>query len=289
MSKPAIGRSYTSILSTGVQVFGIVLSLWAHKVSAETSKDKFCREHSSLKNIETRMRDYRNMVGVGNDSGFLGMNTGVCWWHSRFQRNSSYLVQMAPDQPAPTKKQAKELIKKIVSGKEVVVIPGHTDFRMFTHTYRKEVIGALRGWINRDFIIKQDWTKIFKGDAILSVGDFQNHMGNLHQEFIENDGIMLIILNIDGPIKHSWLVTNFQKNENGWDLSIVDSESALYVFDIFISKDASSMLPSYKFEKNKEFLRSSAARIANYTGVGYVHQQPELKRLKKVLSDYCSK
>lgn len=271
-----------------MKTFIIILSLLSLQAFAQTGKEAFCQEHANLKSIETKMQHYENMLGFGNSSGFLSMNTGVCWWHSRFQRNASYLVQMEPGLPAPTEKEAKAIIKKIISGKEVVIVPGFKNLRMFTIKYSKQITNSLTKWMNTDFLVKQDWTRILKGTGVMSVGDFQEHMKQLNQSFIESDGIVFLMLQFDGPIKHAWLLTNMEKAVNGWDLSIVDSESPMYVYNIFIADDASSIIPEYKYEKNKKFFNELGSRYIRYTAVPYVYQQPELKRIKNVMKEYCN-
>jgi hypothetical protein len=270
--------------------FFFLLILLSLNSFAQSTKEKFCREHSSLKAIEKNMRNYENMLSMGNNSGFLGMKTGVCWWHSRFQRNLSYLVQMEPTLPAPSEKDVKEIVKKIIAGNEIVIVPGFSSFRNFTIKYEKFIQKGLNKWINTDFLVKQDWTRAFAGTGVMSVADFQNHLKETQEKFIESEGILFMVLQFNGPIAHSWLVTNMEKVKGGWNLSIVDSESALWIYDIFIDENASSMVPSAKYPQNKAYYNAVGYTFKDYPqAVGYVYQQPELKRIKKVLGDYCAK
>lgn len=269
-----------------MKILILLLSLLSLNSYAQSSKETFCKEHSSLKSIEAKMRSYHNMVNVGNESGFLGMKTGVCWWHSRFQRNVSYLVQMEPSLPKPTDAQAKAIIKKIISGKEIVIIPGFENFRMFSIKYYKQIVSSLTKWINTDFLIRQDWTRAYKGASTLSVGDFQEHMKSIHQQFLANDGILFMILQFNTNIAHSWLMTNMEKVKTGWNLSVVDSQSPLYVYDIYIDDSASSIVPNPKFPKNKEYF-NAISHFNQYVAVPYVYQMSELKRNKEVVRKYC--
>jgi hypothetical protein len=266
----------------------LIVSIFTFNVFAETPKEIFCRQHASRAAIVANMSDYNNMLSVGNESGFLGMNTGVCWWHSRFQRNLSYLVQVDPTLPQPTDKEAKVLIQKIISGEEVVIIPGFQNFRMFCLKFQKFINKALVGWMNKDFLIKQEWFKAFNHDSILSITDFQSHMNEVYDDFKEADGLMFMMLKVHGPIAHAWLIAEMSETKDGWNLTIVDSISPFYKYKIFISDSASSIIPSGKFSQNKEYWNAGGSMFGQYEAVGYVYQKPELRRIKKVLSDYCA-
>jgi hypothetical protein len=72
---------------------------------------------------------FLNTLDFTNPPGHF--NAGLCWWHSRFQRNAFYLATYSPDSPRPNESQAKEIIAKIINGDEVVEIPGFENMNSF--------------------------------------------------------------------------------------------------------------------------------------------------------------
>ncbi len=85
-------------------------------------------------------------MGIGNASG--SWNTGLCWWHSRFQRAAVYLVDFAPDLPRPTPAEAKLLFRQITNFMPISV-PGFATLPAFTSSYPQELEDVLSEWQRR--------------------------------------------------------------------------------------------------------------------------------------------
>ena len=116
------------------------------------SKDQFCADRSESSFNKTLLQNELNMMGFANEGGIA--NGGVCWWHSRFQRNATYLTIYKPSEKKPSKEQAKNIITKIKLAKEVVIIPGFRNFSEFTSTYQSEIQSELNKWQKLDGVVK---------------------------------------------------------------------------------------------------------------------------------------
>jgi hypothetical protein len=254
---------------------------------AQEMRVQFCEARSSSIRIAENLKDYKNLVGIGNESGLFGFKTGVCWWHTRFQRNAAYLVRFEPKLPKPSKDEAKALFKKISSGKEIVTVPGYSDLRLFTVQYSKELQGTLNSWMAKDTFFGMKWTNGLKGKASMSVIELQDHLHDLQRQFEEAQGPLFLTLQVKGISAHSWLLTNIQKVNDGWNLSILDSLAPLKTYQIFIDEEATSMIPDYKYKQNQEYHQATRLEFKNKSAIGYVNFEKELERVKKIKDDYC--
>lgn len=265
----------------------LIILLCSALAHAQNSKSEFCEAKRTTDKIVQSLRHWDNLVGIANNSGLLGLATGVCWWHSRFQRNAAYLVKFDPSAPKPSNHEARQLIKKIISGKEVVTIPGYRDLRLFTVQYSQELQGALNAWMNRDTFLGMKWINGLKGPSSMSPNELQNHLYSLEREFKETDGILYLTLQTKGVSAHSWLLTGIQKISGGWNLSIIDSLAPLATHVIFLEDDATSMIPSIKHVQNQSYHRDTRNGLRDRTAIGYVNFKSELERVQQVQRDYC--
>ena len=217
----------------------------------------------------------------------MGFKTGICWWHSRFQRNAAYLVQFNPSAPKPTKAEAKEIAKRIIDGKSVVIIPGYSELRLFTVHYTDELLSVIKGWMAKDTFLSMRWTNGLKGEASLPVQEMQNHLHELQKSFHEADGLLFLTLQVKGIAAHSWLLTSIEQTTEGWNISIIDSLDPLHTYDLFLDHEATSMIPLYKYKQNQAYHSATRMIFKDKNAVGYESFKDELTKIQTTQKDYC--
>lgn len=196
-------------------------STMASTPTASQSVSQFCADRSSGNFAKELTESSENLMGFSNRGG-LG-NGGVCWWHSRFQRNALYLTIYKPGEETPSTKEAKEIIEKIRSGKEIVTIPGYRNFNEFSLDWRGAIQKELDKWQKSDGILKFNWVIGLSGDSTVKAYEMKEMMDELY-DYVEGEGnIAYEKLQIKGIVAHAWLVVNMKKVDDGYDLQILDS------------------------------------------------------------------
>lgn len=185
------------------------------------SIEQFCSDRSSVTFSKNLSRNSENLMAFQNHGGLA--NGGVCWWHSRFQRNALYLTIYKPAEDRPSKAEAEKIIDKIRSGKEIIEIPGFRNFYEFSRAHRAEIQRELEKWQKGDGIIKFNWVIGLSGDNEVSAEKMKEQMDELYQ-YVEVEGnVAYQKLQIKGVTAHAWLVMNVKAVSNGYDLEILDS------------------------------------------------------------------
>ncbi len=190
-------------------------------VTASQSLDQFCSDRASIKSVKELTASSENLMGFSNRGG-IG-NGGVCWWHSRMQRNALYLTIYKPAEKRPTAEEAKIIVEKLRAGKDIVVIPGYENFNEFS-SYNSGVIQReLDKWQKGDGVLKFNWVIGLKGKSHVKADKLKDMMDELY-EYVEGEGnIAYQKLQIKGIVAHAWLVVNMKKVGNGYDLQVLDS------------------------------------------------------------------
>jgi hypothetical protein len=114
-----------------------------------------------------------NTLAFDNDGRFLGIDTGICWWHTRFHRNLHYLGHFSPECSAPDTSSDKgqrffaKIIKNIMRGKSVQVIPGYANARDWTSDpHIEELINKrFQREIHLDGLLKFSWVRGLQGTS----------------------------------------------------------------------------------------------------------------------------
>lgn len=189
--------------------------------TASQSMDQFCTDRASSGFVKELVHNSENLTSFANRGG-IG-NGGVCWWHSRMQRNALYLTVFKPADKRPTKEQGKVIIEKLRAGKEIVVIPGYQNWSEFSYSFRAEIQRELDKWQKGDGILKFNWVIGLKGSSSVKPEKMKDMMDELY-EYVEGEGnIAYQKLQIKGVVAHAWLVINMTKTAKGYDLQILDS------------------------------------------------------------------
>lgn len=206
---------------------------------AQDAKSQYCAKTD----LKQQLNDGENRLAFRNHGGL--MNGGVCWWHSRFLRNASYLAYFSPEKPIPqdtyiTKKRRKSsgrgytqyevpapgsihaILDSIKSGNEVVEITGFENLNDFSRHFRSEIIELLEKWQIEDGFIKQQWIVGLSGSHIVEPSKLEEIMNETFER-VNNDEIVYHKLQIKGIVAHAWLVQDMVKTDKGYKLFVIDS------------------------------------------------------------------
>ncbi|MDD4975831.1 MAG: hypothetical protein PHY93_15850 [Bacteriovorax sp.] len=232
------------------------------------SEESFCADRVDKNFIKDLTMDSSNLMPFRNHGGIA--NGGVCWWHSRFQRNALYLTIYKPELARPTQDEARELIKKIRSATEVVVIPGYSNFSEFADNNKALIQRELEKWQKGDGILRFAWVKGLSGAAEVTPDKMKGLMDQIYEEVEVNKNIAYNKLQIPGIVAHAWLVVHMEKVSGGYNLEIIDSN----------------------FARTTEIYRYHEGDTSiNYHGyfhfTPYLEQTNEMKKINKTILKKC--
>ncbi|MBY0413037.1 MAG: hypothetical protein K2Q18_02675 [Bdellovibrionales bacterium] len=242
-------------------------------VTLPTSKVDFCGRFAGSAALSDFSNDSVNLMTLKNQGGLF--NGGVCWWHSRFQRNIFYLSIFRPDLPKLNPSEAKALIKEIRAGKSIVSIPGFHTFSEFTEAYKKEILSELEAWQLYDGVVLGSWIDGLKGDTQVKPEVLKNMMETTYKYVEVDKKIAYQKLQIKGITSHAWLIVGMKAGPNGYEVGLIDSnnpmmsESYSYKFGdkSFNNKSYGNFVPYLEFTREEERLATVAKTFCNVLGV----------------------
>ena len=248
-------------------LLALLLVSSAYGATSSKSAGEFCSDRSDKNYMQSILEESESRMGFRNHGGLI--NGGVCWWHSRFQRNATYLAIYQPEKSKPTQRQAESIIKKIRKGRGVVTIPGFSNFNDFSYAYYSEIQEQLEKWQKFDGLVLQQWVVGLAGGSETSEQALSDSMDELYEQVSAGD-VVYQKLQIKGITAHAWLVIDMVKTAKGYELSVVDSNYP-------------SSTNSFNFEHGDTSLYSySYGNFVPYTG-----KDSELSRLKSIVRKYC--
>lgn len=201
-----------------------LFSLEALALKPSTSLSSFCRNSQNPEYVKSLTQDYNNLIPLYNQGGIIG--GGVCWWHSRFQRNALYLTRFSPSLEKPSVDEAKQIIREIRNGKDLINIPGYQNFFEFSYAYYEEIQRELEGWQKHD-ALRFAWIKGLEGKTSVKPEKLKEIMDQTYEEVVTKNNIVYQKLQMKGLVAHAWLVVNMKKTANGYDLEVLDSNYPL--------------------------------------------------------------
>lgn len=240
----------------------------SHSLTLPTNKVEFCERFNDHELLINYSQEPQNLMAFKNQGGLL--DGGVCWWHSRFQRNILYLSLFKPELPRPTLSEAKNIIKEIRLGRNIVKIPGFFNFFEFSKNYKKEIISELEKWQIYEGVVLGSWIDGLKGDIQIDPSRLKKMMDSLYTYVEVEKKIAYQKLQIRGITSHSWLVVGLKKTIHGYDIGFIDSNSP-----------SMTEIYSYHFGDNSFFDK--------YYGsfVPYLEFTREEKRLQEIAKSFC--
>ena len=243
--------------------FKILLFTAIFSCSIQASLERFCSDRSSdLNFIQDSLKLRENQLSFQNTGGLIG--GGVCWWHSRFTRNMSYLAYFSPYKPKLKDHQKiKKLILNIKKGKSLVEIPGFRNTYGFSKAYQNEIQSVLNQWQIEDGFIRQAWIIGLAGRSERKSIHLQKTMERTFSQI--NDGrVVYHKLQIKGITAHAWLVVDMEEVNNGYDLEVLDSnrrQTLIYSYrfgdTFFTDKSYGNFSPYLEFSKEEERLNQT--------------------------------
>lgn len=233
------------------------------------NKINFCARFDQDETLKALASSEENLISFKNQGGLF--NAGVCWWHSRFQRNLIYLTIFKPELPRPKKSEVKALINEIRQAMSVVVIPGFTNVQEFTEVYRLDIVKELENWQLYDGIILSAWIKGIQGTTRIDKNILKNNLDQLYDYVEIKKKIAYQKLQIKGITAHSWLVVGMKKQNNGYAIGIIDSNtprmSTQYNYQYgnvtFYDKDYGYFVPYLEFVREEERITAIAKKFCN--------------------------
>jgi len=189
------------------------------------------------------MGEHEHRLDFLNQGGFF--NGGVCWWHSRFSRNATYIARFRPDLPAPSEREIKEIVKEIRQAKSIVSIPGYKNLQEFSRENEDLIQKELESWQRFDGLIRQQWVVGLWGLRRIAAHKMKARMDHLY-DYVQGQGkIAYLKLQLRGLPAHSWLVIGMAKRSNGYELRIIDSNYRYPISYRYTVGDKSFNSPSY--------------------------------------------
>ena len=194
---------------------------------SESSRSKLCE-----KNVNQSLRFSENRLSFKNGGGLA--NAGVCWWHSRFLRNASYLAFFFPNKGLPENRyivtikkrlgrklptrvrtpapgSIMEILLKIKRGREIVEIPGFLNLYEFSTHFEREIQGVLEGWQREDGLIWQKWIVGLSGRTSIEPKKLQKIMDQAYAQ-VKQGRLVYQRLQLPGINSHAWLIQKHKKN-----------------------------------------------------------------------------
>ena len=135
----------------------------AQDIQPARSVEQLCQR--SPRDFQAQLCKKEGRMGFANNKGLFGLPTGVCWWHSQFHRNATYLAAFNPDKPKldpsnrEERRELRRIIRKIANRREMVEIPGYSSLHEFTSDPEIErlVQRRLQNWMAQDSFLKMQW------------------------------------------------------------------------------------------------------------------------------------
>lgn len=232
------------------------------------SNEEFCADREDRNFVKDLTIDRSNLMPFSNRGGII--NGGVCWWHSRFQRNALYLTIYKSRMKKPSEREAVELIKDIRQGRSVVVIPGYRNFRDFAYDNEELIQRELEKWQKSDGITRFAWVKGLRGRPEVEADKLKKIMDEIYEEVEVNHNMAYNKLQIPGIAAHSWLVVRMDKVYGGYNLEIIDSNFA-------------SRTQVYRYREGD----TSINYHGHFNFTPYLEKTNEMERINKVIARHC--
>lgn len=250
-------------------IFSFPISVFAFNSSE--SLIEFCHNRLEPKYVKNLTIDSSNLMSFKNRGGLGG--GGVCWWHSRFQRNALYLTYFSPDKEKLPAHEIPWLLRRIRNANDVLEIPGFENFQEFSSYYKNEIQEELETW-QRFEGLRFTWIRGLRGSSRVSADWLRKLMDNLFEEVEEKNNIGYQKLQMKGLKAHAWLVINMVKLENGYDLEVLDSNlpdmTTMYQYRYgdthLVYADGSQFTPYMEYVNEMERINSAISRACNTAG-----------------------
>lgn len=242
-------------------------------------KNLFCERFVNKTKLMDLSLEMQNRLSFKNSGGLI--NGGVCWWHSRFQRNLLYLSLFDSNLPMVSKNEYRQIIKDIRKGEKIITIPGFKNVNDFSRELNGEIQKELENWQLYDGLVLGGWLEGIKGDTKVSSNELELSMNTLYLYFNNGEKIPYLKLQIKGITSHAWLISHIEKTSNGYTLRLIDSNypqrTSYYQYTIgdesFHDTDWGNFVPYLRFTNEEKRLSNISKK---YCGIKTIDDEREL-------------
>lgn len=255
---------------TFLALFIFASSLSAMGLESTSVVDNFCLDRRDISFVKDLTLDSKNLMPFNNRGGLGG--GGVCWWHSRFQRNALYLTIYQPKLPKPKRAEVITLINQIRKAEKVITIAGYENFSEFAEENQNLIQSELERWQKSDSILHFSWLKGLSGKAVNSQEKMKEIMDAIYEEVEIQKNIAYTTVQIKGVAAHSWLVVRMNKTEDGYELEVLDS-------------NLSDQTMFYNYQHGDTHLVYKGTPSFHFTPIlGYTE---EMKKINEIITNRC--
>ncbi len=184
------------------------------------SGKEFCARLENYNYFQRLILGSENRLSFKNAGGLGG--GGVCWWHSRLNQRQIYLTVFRPELSKPSEKRVLEIFSGYFWGDRVVEIPGYNNFYDFSMDWRELLQRKLNEWQFVDGLAGA-WINGLAGGTSMAPEKLKAGMDILFEEVNNSKRIVWQKLQLPGITSHAWLVTQMSREDDGYTLTVVDS------------------------------------------------------------------
>jgi hypothetical protein len=174
--------------------------------------------------FQTKLAKSENRLAFVNQPG--PMKIGMCWWHSRMQRNANFLLEFRPQSAATGNDGVWQIIKNLSRTDKVQVVPGFANLQAFSARYSSEMNESMGQWQMSDSFLKFGWANGL-GSGESDAGTLSREMDALYEDVMIKRNVTYQMLKMPGFEAHAWLVLNMTKlaGNQGYQLTVIDSNA----------------------------------------------------------------
>lgn len=234
--------------------------------AATPDNSQTCTSQNNLSTYKAAAYDSANLMAFANDGGIL--NLGTCWWHSRLQQAALYLARFSPSSPKPSLTEARKMIAMLATLRTVVVIPGYSNWREFSHAWQMQIQEKLNAWQIQEGVWGFSWITGLSGESQLPPEKLRAEIESIRGDVEILNRISYTRLQLPGIESHSLLVVGVEptKNGKGYILHVIDSNRPHQITKVF-----------YTFEM-----------MTVYGGVLYLERRQDFRHIATALKNSCS-
>lgn len=244
---------------------------WLDDASATSamSRAQFCSERGKPGYFNQLAYDSKNQMAFPNQGGLL--QSGVCWWHALFQRAALYMTVYRPELPRPKYAQVQTLVHQIAVGKQIVEIPGYSNFYDFSREWEPVIQAKLEEWQLVDGFLKFAWIEGLKGKSVVPPTELEKEIDLIYKKTSQDHDIQWIMLQMPGIPSHGILSLEAVRYPGGAQIEVVDNNFVGRIKVLHYQQGAATLQSMYY------------GKVASYLG-----RTQDLIHFKEAAQVYCS-
>lgn len=189
--------------------------------SSLAEADSLCRNNWA--NFQSKLLNNANRLSFTNSGGPMGI--GLCWWHSRMQRNANYLLAFDPLAYPMKQKEIWTVIKGLSKVNKVQTVRGYQNLEEFSLAHADKMNETLGQWQAADSFFRFNWVNGLSGSSEVKAKELKKQMDALYTRVNRKKEIVYQMLQMPGAEAHAWLVIGMKKTSDGYALEVVDSNT----------------------------------------------------------------